>query len=111
MLYDKRWDAKTKADPLSLESLIAWLEKQPATKRYHYADSSGCALHQYFTAQGFKAVSVGPRFFSYRRGTFFGRLFGLCDRQELPPEFNSAVNCMSQTFGTALDRARKLAAA
>lgn len=53
MLYDKRWDkqVETKADPFSLESLIAWLEKQPAKKKYDYFDCRGrCLFGQYAAA-------------------------------------------------------------
>jgi hypothetical protein len=32
MLYDPKWEAKT-TDPFTLESLIAWLEKQAGPER------------------------------------------------------------------------------
>lgn len=41
MLYDKRWDKpEVNADPFSVDSLVAWLEKQPAAKVYCYADGN-----------------------------------------------------------------------
>jgi hypothetical protein len=54
MLYDKRWDkSEVKADPFSLESLIAWLEKQPATKRYDWENcDGGCLIGLYGQAHG-----------------------------------------------------------
>ena len=65
MLYDKRWDAKTKTDPLSLDSLIAWLEKQPADAKYCYSDTGACLLAQYFAAIGFEGILVGARDFDH----------------------------------------------
>lgn len=60
MLYDKRWDAKVKADPFSLESLIAWLEKQNPAKRYDYIDSSNCVIAQYLKACGAAEYDLAP---------------------------------------------------
>ena len=35
MLYDPKWEKpEVKADPFSLDALIAWLEKQPANGTY-----------------------------------------------------------------------------
>ena len=64
MLYDKRWDKpEVKADPFSLDSLVAWLEKQPAAKVYCYEDTGVCLLSQYFTAMGFERVFMGCTYF------------------------------------------------
>lgn len=39
---------QVKADPYSLDSLIAWLEEQPAGKQYNYRNSNGgCLLDLY----------------------------------------------------------------
>lgn len=108
MLYDKRWDktTETKADPFSLDTLIAWLEKQPADKVYCYCDTGECLLAQYFTAMGFDRVSMRIRYFGHGHGD---------TRVGLPPNFNAiAANSGDYfepisgdfTFGAALDRAR-----
>ena len=54
MLYNKNWEkTHIKADPFSLENLIAWLEKQPAQKEYDYLNCEGyCLIGQYLTAHG-----------------------------------------------------------
>jgi hypothetical protein len=45
MLYDPKWEVKV--DPLSKESLIAWLEKQDPWQNYTFIDSSNCLLAQF----------------------------------------------------------------
>lgn len=51
MLYDTRWDAKT--DPLTLDSLIAWLETMPARKKYDFNNCEGaCLMGQYMAHVG-----------------------------------------------------------
>lgn len=51
MLYDPKWEVPVKADPFSLDSLIAWLEKQPPGKTYDYSDCGGlCLICQHLTA-------------------------------------------------------------
>jgi hypothetical protein len=50
MLYDTRWDKKIE-EP-SLPGMIAWLEQQPASKRYNYYDFSKCACGQYYESLG-----------------------------------------------------------
>lgn len=110
MLYDKRWDKTTevKSDPFSLDTLIAWLEKQPADTVYCYFDGGTCLLAQYFTAMGFEGVEMRPRDFDHVGA------YGI----ELPRRFNMiAINRdfsyrsltdaeNEYTFGAALDRAR-----
>jgi hypothetical protein len=95
MLYDPKWEQKTKADPFSLDSLIAWLEQQPAENRYCYADNGKCLLGRYFTAKGFKAVNVWSSGVSYQGGD-----------AGLPPHFNDIAVYTPHTFGAALERAR-----
>jgi len=52
MLYDPKW-TETETDPLSLESLIAWLEKMPPRKHYDYNDCQGkCLYGLYMAANG-----------------------------------------------------------
>jgi hypothetical protein len=107
MLYDKRWDAKVeqKADPFKLETLIAWLEYQPADKEYCYTDNGYCLLGQYFSAAGYKNVQVYSNLVFYH-GCAKSRV-------EYPYSFNRIANGMDdradwkyvRTFGGALKRA------
>lgn len=93
MLYDpKKW--KTPADPFSLDSLTAWLEKKPRHAWYVKFPITACGITQYLRDCGFADA--------YRRsgrmsifGTF-GTVFGLGNRWPF------------ETYGAALDRARKL---
>ena len=53
MLYDKRWDAKTEADPLTLDALLAWLKTQKAARKYDFHDKCGaCLIGQYMAHLG-----------------------------------------------------------
>lgn len=54
MLYDKRWEKpEIKADPLSLESMIVWLEGMPADDPYDYDNCGGkCLYGLYMAAHG-----------------------------------------------------------
>lgn len=54
MLYDKRWDKEIKAKPLTLPSLIAWLEMQPADGRYCTLPMETCLLGKFAAAMGAK---------------------------------------------------------
>lgn len=100
MLYDKRWDnPEVKADPFSLESLIAWLEKQPAKRTYCYLDNGACLLGQYYLDRGFAAVHVGGM-----SVTLNGH------QQEMPDDFSDIPVGHPRTFGGALRRARRVIA-
>jgi hypothetical protein len=104
MLYDKRWDQQTKADPFLLESLIAWLEKQPVRKRYCYLDHGRCLLGQYFAAHGFNDVHVIGRY--HPHGAHFIAREGT---HAYPGEWDNLASAFPRTFGGALKRARWLA--
>lgn len=58
MLFDPKWQ-EAKADPFSLESLIAWLEKQPAKTPYDYCWPETCLVAQYLRAQGVRDYVLG----------------------------------------------------
>jgi len=97
MLYDPKWEIQIKADPFSLDSLIAWLEKQPADKSYQFCDSSSCLIAQYLKAHGVKH-------------------FNLLSREIRELGWLEVVNPRvlgprGDYFGFALDRARQLRAA
>lgn len=94
MLYDPKWEQETKADPFTLENLVAWLETQDPTTEYEVLEPSICLMGQFASSQG----SHDPEFVSMRLtddlvGPFcriaFGRLCG-----------------GPYTFGAALERAR-----
>lgn len=127
MLYDPKWEkTETKADPFSLESLIAWLEKQPAGRSYSYTCNGHCLLAQYFTAAGFKNVTMWCRAFWHgddrcpgNVGSEEAEKMGRATR--FPPVFNAiAIGAWyacgktknnKLTFGAALERARAALAA
>lgn len=100
MLYDKRWERpEVKADPHSLENLIAWLEKKPARRTYCYMDNGACLMHQYFTACGLDVDHVGGMSITYVSGDWELLKNGMDDIAAEEPH----------TFGAALKRARKVA--
>lgn len=88
--------------PFSIESLIAWLEKQPGDKSYFYVSCDQCLLSQYFTACGFENVKMGIDTFD------FGPR--LREHAGLPEHFNDIGFQHPRTFGAALERAREVAA-
>lgn len=92
MLYDKRWDAKfeQRVDPLSLRGLVQWLEKQPASTEYRYADPFSCLHTQWRLAAGATDYLVSAGGLEHRYGKGSSGIFS-----DHP-----------QTFGAALDRAR-----
>jgi hypothetical protein len=79
------------ADPFKTETLIAWLEMQPADTRYDYCDPYKCLVAQYLQAHG-----LGRR----DSGLTTSNLFSL--------GWYDIVSAHPRTFGAALDRARKL---
>ncbi len=95
MLYNPNWEQKT-TDAFSLQSLIAWLEKQPAHLTYEYAFPKTCMLAQYFEASGFTNVNM----------LILGFEHGLNQEKKLPLGWNAIAQCHPRTFGGALERAR-----
>ena len=89
MLFNPDWSkTETKADPFKLETLIAWLEKQPADQEYNFRDCSGrCLFGQYYTAMGFD-----------------------WQKEYLADHFDhiNIAGLEPHTFGAALERARAL---
>jgi hypothetical protein len=105
MLYDPKWDkTETKADPFSLESLIAWLEKQPADQQYEFCEYNNCLLAQWLQSIDPKAQVTPEDGFTYRalgtRVDLWGDTF---------PKIAHAGDTHARhrhTFGAALERAR-----
>ena len=94
MLYDPKWEAptETKADPFSLESLIAWLEKQPAECSYDWQFIPNCLLGQWARAMG-----VSGEYAILNRSKALG----------MSTPFSGIALFSPCTFGAALERARK----
>lgn len=113
MLYAPKWDQKTKADPMKLETLIAWLEQHHPETRYVYGDIDNCLLAQYFRAHGYDVTSCGVHRFSYneRRPFLFFFSRKVWCKASIPWEMNEAAawgGVRGATFGDALKHARKL---
>jgi hypothetical protein len=99
MLYDKRWDkSEVKTDPLTLESLVAWLETMPARKCYDFMDCSGkCLYGQYMTAHGISWEESGASSYG----------FAPKERDEFCSlVYEKVAGLWPYTFGAALTRAR-----
>lgn len=98
MLYDPKWEHQTKAGPLTLNALIAWLEKQPGDETYCYTSIGDCLLAKYFKHHGFSDVLVAPFWFCD----------GASDKMPYPKSFNEVAIGSPRTFAAALSRARKI---
>lgn len=85
--------------PFELQSLIDWLDKQPARGKYDYSEPQACLICQYFDAIGIRYDTVDPYHWrSSERG----------DLRPLPEGFNDIAQRPPWTFGGALVRARAL---
>lgn len=106
MFFDPGTKREAKADPLSLDSLIAWLEKQPADQEYDYGCNGTCMLASYFRSVNPNFCSVGTSYASFFDGENFSEW-------ALPDGWDDIAfgDGGSRTFGAALDRARALARA
>lgn len=92
MLFDPKWEVEIKADPLTLESLIAWLEKKPAAGTYNYEDCRGACLYgQYMASHGISWAE-----------SFEGPCGPFCAKV-----YREVAHQYPWTFGGALERARK----
>lgn len=85
-------------NPLSLDSLISWLEKQPADGSYNYVDPHGCLIYQYLEQMGFQVRSIG--------GSSW--LDPQLAQHDFPVEFNEIAARAPNTYGVALQRAKEL---
>lgn len=93
MFAPNRFDPQpaTKADPYKLETLITWLEKQPAHRRYNFLNCDGaCLIDQYLG-----------------KNTSTRKYLEFCSATN----WDRSIACpYPRTFGAALSRARALAA-
>jgi hypothetical protein len=85
-----------KPDVFSLESLIAWLEKQPAETNYGWGRMGDCLLHQYLIAHG-----------QDWRKDYHKLRVTICDGPRNGAKVFIALH-EPHTFGAALARARKV---
>lgn len=98
MLYDPKWEkeAEQKADPLSIGSLISWIEKQPAKGGYCWSNSGGCLLFMWLQSMDPKVREGEGHSFNY---VFRGNAVDL-------HHFSSIALGDESTFSAALKRAR-----
>lgn len=89
----RQGEARTKADPFTLESLIAWLEKQPANGCYYVFPTEECLLGQFAKAMG--CDDAASKSWELGNQSHFARV-----AFEFPED--------AQTFGSALARAKAL---
>lgn len=101
MLFNPKWEQETKADPFTLESLIAWLEKQPANGEYEFISHMKCALAQWLRSIDPEAES------SHMKSSYCYDVDGASHDFE---SFKDIVGTLPYTFGAALERARALQA-
>lgn len=99
MLFDPKWEVEVKADPFSLENLVAWLEKKPATQVYCYTQAGGCLL-----AQWAKSIDPLAEVYEDADNSYSYLVHGKPMDLEA---FDVVANGWTLTFGAALDRARR----
>jgi hypothetical protein len=49
MLFNPAWKEAKTGDKFSLDTLIAWLERQPVDGTYNYLNGNQCLLAKYYT--------------------------------------------------------------
>jgi hypothetical protein len=105
MFFDPGTKTETKADPLSLDSLIAWLEKKPADARYNECQAHVCML-----AQWLQSIDPASRPAPKPEPDFIGSsfLYVVGDQRIDLRQFTMVALDNPHTFGGALYRAHKL---
>lgn len=100
MLWDPKKEKQfvIEQNPLSLDALIAWLEKKPAGRKYCYTSIGHCLFAQYFTDAGFKNVICGPGLVQHEHSKVV----------VFPRGWAEVAVEHPRTFGAALARAREL---
>lgn len=96
MLYDPKWEVKIKPDTFSLESFIAWLEKQPEGI-YCFSDWGECLLAKWLH-------SIDPQ--SHQIKGENGYIYSVNGIAIDTFRFKNIVWCEPRTFGGALKRAK-----
>lgn len=92
--------AETPADPFTLESLVRWLERQPADERYCFLKNGGCAFFHYAQSCGLPVKRVGGRYWRDLKN----------ETHDFPANIPLLAALTPHTYGAMLDRARALLA-
>ena len=108
MLYDPKWEQKTKAEPFSKAHVIAWLETMPADGAYCYTDGGHCLIAQYLTYLGHTNVSVGPLGYYDSDQTEKSATPHIYGNGLAPKFLHRAASTGNYKFGEALERVRQL---
>ena len=100
MLFNVAWlkkpvEVQSQSDLLSTASLVAWLEKQPASATYDYSHPHACLLAKYFRAHG-ETHRIGEY---HIHGGQYGE-----GGTKIPLAFYEAVTYPPHTYGAALNR-------
>lgn len=102
MLYDPKWEVKTKADPFALESLISWLEAQDPAERYDYCQSHRCLIGQYLKQAGITPYELD----GFDINPVFDNAFDAHFIAIGKDAYGPVAQAREWTFGAALARAR-----
>lgn len=100
MLYNPNW---TKADPLTLEALIAWLETKPADEVYCYMDLGRCLAAQY-------NASIGRQYYLNGFADSLNKAKSITSASPFDWQLEDIARRQPYTFGAALSRARAMLA-
>jgi hypothetical protein len=103
MLYDPKWEQETKADPFSLENLIAWLEKRPAGQEYDFNCWGECLLGQWLRSIDPASMPIDGK----ADGYFYSALGQTLHLDGFKHIAFGDSSGHTRTFGKALERARR----
>lgn len=102
MLYDPKWEVQVKADPLTLETLVEWLETQNPAAPYNFYCAGECMVGQWVKSVDQKARPAKKDGWGADYYLVHGKIENL-------HRFVSIANSGEEngmTFGAALERAR-----
>lgn len=101
------FDVPVRLDPFSLESLIAWLEKQDGDAEYCWFGDGQCLFKQYGLAMGLGDAIIRSLPEGFASSAYNAVTAGSEARYEYPTcePFNIALQ-LPHTFSAALSRAR-----
>lgn len=98
MFFDPTCKPEVRADPFTLESLIAWLEKQSPHTRYNWHNCDGkCLIAVYGFAMGIDRLDADC--------PGIDKIFGEGENSK----YAEVCGTLPFTYGAALDRARAAA--
>lgn len=95
MLYDPKWEKKTKADPVSIHGLIEWMEQQEPSTKYNWdCVEGGCLIGLYYSHLDKSGIPHSP---------YYAQMF-----RKNPGSYGPVCATEPRTIGAALSRARAL---